>query len=278
MSNSAKIAKLKETGDVKTTKPTSGTTTMSVLPWTKAKPFEYTYHAFGYIPNVNPGSGPVDIVYAGNITPDVTLKNSKIKITLDRLRVADYPGGGVHRVLFDFSAQNQIPGTVEIIHFNQTYRASEGAGAGVVGYPVFIDLNVGNDGVAFKCSTVNVSNQSDEKFLDALESGPATAGLQLLTTAQPAIKPFTDLALGITKSIAARNRNVAVQDFFMGLDFSNSPTRARLAQGAYIAVQVPSDKWDWSEWQYDPNTGRILKKGTGDSIPYNYVVFSVSRS
>ena len=76
-----------------------------------------------------------EIRHAGNIDPDVSLKNSRIKVTLDRLRVAAYPGGGVHRVLFDFYAQNQIPGDVEHLHFNVTVRAKEGEQAAIIGYP-----------------------------------------------------------------------------------------------------------------------------------------------
>jgi len=37
---------------------------------------------------------------------------------VDRLRVAAYPGGGMHRVLFDFYAQNQIPGEGERLPFD----------------------------------------------------------------------------------------------------------------------------------------------------------------
>ena len=45
------------------------------------------------------------------------------------------------------------------------------------------------------------------------------AGLKLAATAQPAIRPLSQMALGLTKGIAARHRNVSVQDFYMGLDF-----------------------------------------------------------
>src|SRR5437763_122727 len=77
------------------------------------KPWQYTAHAFGYLAPAPPGNQPLPIQHAGNIAADQTLKNSRIKITLDRLRVAGYPGGGTHRILFDFYAQNQLPGNVE---------------------------------------------------------------------------------------------------------------------------------------------------------------------
>jgi hypothetical protein len=102
------------------------------------KPWQHTAHAFGYLAPAPLGSDPLPIQHVGNIAADPTLKNSRVKITLDRLRVADYPGGGTHRVLFDFYAQNQVPGNVEHLHFNATYRVREGEQAAIVGYPIFV--------------------------------------------------------------------------------------------------------------------------------------------
>ena len=98
---------------------------------------------------------------------------------------------------------------------------------------------------------------------------------------QPAIAPFSQMALGLTKSIAGRNRNVAVQDFYMGLDFSRIPTGARLAEGSYLAVQIPEKMqavWNWEEWVFNPANGQIVNKTEKTQlIPYNYIVFSVNR-
>ena len=47
------------------------------------------------------------------------------------------------------------------------------------------------------------------------------------------------MALGLAKTIGKRHRNVPVQDFDLGLDFSTIPLGARLAEGAYLAVQIP---------------------------------------
>jgi hypothetical protein len=73
--------------------------------------------------------------------------------------VAAYPGGGTHHILFDFHAQNQVPGQVEDLHFNAIYRVREGERAGMIGYPIFVGLNVGAQGVAFRCLSVNVKNE-----------------------------------------------------------------------------------------------------------------------
>ncbi len=243
--------------------------------------WQHTAHVFGYLAPSPPGDTALPIQHAGNILPDHTLKNARIKITLNRLRVADYPGGGTHRVLFDFYARNQVPGETEHLHFNGTFRVREGQQAAVVGYPIFVGLNVGSEGLAFKCLTVNVQNDNDEAFLGFLESDVFRAGLQLASTLQPAIAPLSGMAVALTRSIATRNRNVAVQDFHLGLDFSDTPMGARLAQGAYLVVQVPETFeriWDWSDWVYVPVNGQVVDRADPTRlIPYNYLVFGVDR-
>jgi hypothetical protein len=245
------------------------------------RPWEHTSHAFGYLaPGLSP-QAPASIQHAGSIEAEAGLKNARVKITLDRLRVAQYPGGGQHRVLFDFYAQNQLPGEVENLHFNATYRVQEGEQAAITGNPIFIGLNVGTEGVAFRCYTVNVKNDQDEAFLQFLESDEFRQGLKLIGNRQPVLAPFSQMAYNLTRSIARRNRNVPVQEFHMGLDFSHIATRARLAEGSYIAVQMPEstrNTWDWSQWRYHADTGRIAGRDSPEQrIPYNYLVFSISR-
>jgi hypothetical protein len=58
--------------------------------------------------------------------PTPSLQNARIKVALNRLRVADYPGAGMHRVLIDFYARNQLPGQPEDLHLP---GAGGGAGA-----------------------------------------------------------------------------------------------------------------------------------------------------
>ncbi|MGE5674268.1 MAG: hypothetical protein ACM3XM_10325 [Mycobacterium leprae] len=247
------------------------------------RPWQHTSHTFGYLAPVkeNEAGHALDIAQAGAITPDLRLKNSRVKITLDRLGVIGYPGFGMHQILFDFAAQNQVPGQVEHVHFNAAYRVREGEQAGIMGYPIFIGLNVGEEGIAFRCYTVNVMNQSDEEILQMLDSDVFRSGLKLASTLNPVIAPLSQMALGITRALAQRNRNIPVQDFALGLDFSNVATRARLAEGSYLAVQIPEElepAWDWREWVYQPTVGQVVKReDPGVRIPYNYLVFSVSR-
>ena len=55
----------------------------------------------------------------------------------------------------------------------------------------------------------------------------------------------------------------------------------RLAEGAYLAVQVPESLqpiWNWDEWVYHPTLGQVVKRSDQQQpIPYNYLVFSLSR-
>jgi hypothetical protein len=245
------------------------------------KPWQHTAHTFGYLAPILAGSDEQPIRHIESIAADPGLRGKQIKLTLNRLRIAAYPGGGIHHVLLHFFAQNQVPGKTEPVHFNATYRVQEGESAGVQGYPLFIGLNVGQEGLTLKCRTINVRNDQDEALLGFLDSGTFKTGLHLIATAQPVIAPFSEMAYGIAKTVAARNRNVSVQDFDLGLDFDTMPMHGRLAEGAYLAVQIPESfqaVWDWDEWVYLPTKGLVVKRDDHQQlIPYNYLVFGVSR-
>lgn len=284
--------KLRELGDERTASILDGVTGpdgtrretfgvgRSMWPF-RDRAWQHTAHVFGYLPP-RTRSGSISAVPAADIDADLSLRGAKVKVTLDAMRVADYPGHGTHRILFDFYAQNQVHDEVEHLHYTLTLRVRAGQAAAVVGYPIFLDLTVGDEGLCFKCFTVNVKNDADEAVLGALESDVLRNGLRLAETIQPAIATVSGFALGLTKAIASRNRNVPVQDFYLGLDFSDIASRGRLAAGSYLAVQVPDDAlaaWDWADWQYSTASGHLVSATTPDKLPpYNYVVFSVSRS
>ena len=240
--------------------------------------WRHTEHTFGFIP---PGaSGPGSIKHVSEVAPDLSLKNARLRVSLDGLRVADYPGRGIHRILFNFYAQNRTDGGEEDVNFNATYRTLEGESAAVLNYPIFIGLAPPNNGLVIRCFTVNVKNDNDESFLDLLESDTFKAGLKLAMTAQPAIVPLSDLAIGMTKAIAARHRNVPVQDVYLGLNFGSTATGARLALGSYVAVQMPGSfrrSWRWSDYSYDAHSGQILNPNS-EVLPLNYFVIGVDRS
>jgi hypothetical protein len=114
----------------------------------KPRLYEYTEHAFGFF---EAGEGDtLRIDDARNIVADASLRNQALKITMDKLRVADYPGKGMHHILVDFYAQHQTQGADEPIHFTQKFRAREQQGAGISGYPIFLGLRAGVEGLSFK--------------------------------------------------------------------------------------------------------------------------------
>jgi hypothetical protein len=216
-----------------------------------------------------------------SVQADPSLKHTRLKIVLNRLRVAEYPGRGTHRILIHCSIKNQAPGKTEPANFNATYRVREGEHAALSGYPLFVGLRVGDEGLVLQCRTINVKNEQDHGLLDLLESDVFQAGLHLASAVQPALVPFSALGLGLARLIAKRHQNVSVQDFSLGLDFSNLAMGAHLAEGDYLAVQAPESLksiWNWREWVYHRPSGQIVKRvNPQQSIPYNYLVLGISR-
>jgi hypothetical protein len=249
-----------------------------------------TQHQYGFIPPFEPGTKRFHpIISATNKPPDNSLENQRINIRLDWLKVHEYPpalisfGDNIHTILFTFEARNQVEGGSEPIAFNQTYRARTGQEAAVSGSPIFIGLTVGPNGISFSGETVNVGNSSDEKLISAMTSQATTTGLNLLTTAQPALAPFVSLAKELGILLGKRWRNTPVQKFWLGLDFDKGALGARLAVGSYVVAQVRrANEIIWSDWSYDMETGTIVRTNLAEgeepyTLPYNTVVFRVSK-
>jgi len=253
---------------------------LDFLPW-RRKLWAGTTHLFGYLPPARSGSDLVPVVHPGTIAADTTLAGTRVRVTLERLRVAQYPGGGPHTVLIDFAARNSAAGEPADLHFSATYRVGEGSTAGVAGYPIFDGLPVGRSGLELRCYTVNVKSAPDEALLGFLDGDAFRTGLRLVGATQPALAPLSAMVMGLTRAMAGRSRNVPVQDFTLGLDFGGPATGLRLAEGTYLAVQVTDEdaaKWDWGRWAYDPGSGQIVGAGAEkQSLPYNYIGFGISR-
>ncbi len=250
-----------------------------------------TQHQYGFIPKISKTLKRLqDIQSTSRIKADHDLINSRINIRLDYLRIYDYPktifshiGDNIHTILFSFEAKNQTTEGSETAVFNQTYPAKSGQDAAVQGWPIFIGLNVGQNGLSFSCKTVNIGNTGDQEILQAINSEGAEKGLQLLTVAQPALGPLVEVARGICNVLAERSKNVAVQQFTLGLDFDDGSTGSRLALGSYIVAQVSrADEINWSDWKYDNDTGAIVRNNLAPNeesyvLPFNTVVFRVSK-
>lgn len=240
--------------------------------------FAGTGHTYGFVPAGSfASSEPLEVRDAGNMEPDVGLSKQRIKVTLDRLVALDYPGEGRHNVLVEFTGSHQMQGGAHEVRFAQTYAVDEDDSAGVAGYPVFLGLAVGNEGLKFRITTRNVANDDDRKLLGMLDGEAFAGGLKLLMTAQPALEPMAAFAKAIGQAFARRHENILVQEVNVGLDFEPAVGHLRLAQGTYFAVQVGGDEISWSEWEYVPDRRGILRKGRHDvRLPYNHLAFSVS--
>jgi len=44
-----------------------------------------------------------------------------------------------------------------------------------------------------------------------------------------------------------------------------------------LAVQIPDMLWDWNEWVYHPDSGQVVNRADHHHLPYNYLLFNVSR-
>jgi hypothetical protein len=240
----------------------------------------HTAHTLGFIPPNQDGVHACPIANAGSIPADRALAGQPLRISLNALRIASYPGFGMHSVLFDFYVQSKTTdGKHEDLHFNAVYRGQEGEHAGIVGQPIFHGVVPSEGGLGLRCLTVNIKNEADEKLIAFLERDVFKSGLRLLKTAQPAVGPLSEMAYGLITGLAKRARNVPVQDVYLGLDFGSTAGGARLAKGTYVAVQIPERlgfNWKWDEWVFDHSAGRIVLKSDGVTlVPYNYIALGI---
>ncbi|MFI9757625.1 hypothetical protein ACIHFB_06740 [Streptomyces sp. NPDC051963] len=243
----------------------------------------HTSHAFGHIPLLGDRESPVEITHVGNVRPDTALAGASVTVSLDRLHVADYPGRGMHHVLFDFQIlSGRASQEPDSYHFSITQRVREGQRAALIGQPLFVNLPVPAEGLALRCYTLNVKNEEDEKLIAFLDSPVFRAGLRIGSVLHPAVGMLGQMTAGLTRALASPSRrNVPVQDIRLGLGFSRVPVRAALAAGAYVAVQIPESRvliWQWDEWRFYPSTGHIARADDQTSLlPYNHIVLGVNR-
>jgi hypothetical protein len=240
--------------------------------------YRHTAHVVGYVGELTAGGVPAQSI--GEIEPDPDLRSRPLRISLGKLAAIDYPGKGNHIVLCDLSVRHTTTSEAQDLHYAVVIRAAEGERAGVLNQPIFVGVNPGEEGLCLKGYTVNVKNEQDEKLLRYLESDTMRRGLTLLNTMQPALAPLTEIAYGLTRTLAQRHRNQPVQNFTLGLDFSRQAFGAALRLGAYIVVQIPPElqyAWDWSNWIYEPLLGDLVSRAEpGQGIEYNHLVFTVS--
>lgn len=238
-------------------------------------PYSHTGMVLGFIP---PDKGAKKVQGISTLSGDDELIGKKIKVTLDKFFVANYPGNGKHTVLFEFTGKNQVTGKTEELIFALRFEVSDGTGASITGAPIFLGLTVAKDGISFKGRTVNVKSSVDEFLLATLNSSAFKAGLTLISTAQPAIKPLSSLATAAVGAVLTRKQNKQIHSFDLGLDFAGSATSARLRLGSYVVVQTDdAASWDWRQYEWNPDGLALHPAGKpAEKIDFNYVVFAVS--
>lgn len=237
--------------------------------------YAHTGILLGYI---TPGATGrlIEIQNALTLSSDLALKNTRVKVTLDKLYVQSFPGLGTHEILCEFTGKNQIRGEAEEMRFALTTTANDKSSAAISGAPIFLGASVGKNGIAFEGRTINVKSSTDHLLMQTLGSDTFRNGLALLTTAQPALKPFVGLAGSVIKSVESRSRNCQVYSFKLGLDFGSGSTSVRLRHGSYVVVQADTTAWNWEKLAWNPSAQLIVDRETGIPIEFNYMVFGVS--
>lgn len=238
--------------------------------------WEHTSYAVGFLAEGSPGADLVPLEDAAAMTADAGLRGARLDLTLDRLRVADYPGRGPHRILFDLAAR----GGGHAWHFTVPVRAREGATSAVLGLPALLGLGAGAEGLSLRCVTVNVKNDDDEGLFAAFEADSLRRGLQLAPGSEAAAGALGALSSGLTRALARRHRNAALQDFSIGLDFGGTPGAARLRLGTYFVVQAPEDAAPacWQTWAYHRTNGVLVNRSDPrKALSYNYLALQVRR-
>ncbi|MBS1911114.1 MAG: hypothetical protein JST22_03935 [Bacteroidetes bacterium] len=255
--------------------------TFGILDGVRERPWLSTSHVFGYMAPAGTG-GPAEIIPAGSVVPDRTLIQQQLRITLDAVRAASYPGRGPRTVLVHVVAENVAGNGAGSAEFSRRFTIGDRDSAAVSGLPVFNRLPVQSAGVLLTCAAVSVGNHADDQLLALLDGDVFKAGLDLATIAGPALALVTTFVAGITRAVLRGRRNAMIQRFDLGLDLSAIATRMKLAEGSYVALQLPHEQqagWDWSRWRYDPATARIVARdATRRTLDLNYLVFGISRS
>jgi len=238
--------------------------------------WSYTSFVIGYIP---PGATGdlVDIIDYSRVTPQTELRGTRVNVTLQRVRTFKLPGNGKHTICFDFSTVNSLGNTKEEAHYTVSTTADDGDFAAIANFTMFEGLGLGNADLSLHWRLINIKSETDEQLLNFIHSDIVQTGLKLVSTAQPALGLLGSVADGLAKYLNASETNAIVQDYRLGLNFSENLAGGRLACGSYVAVQAPQMAWqDWNDWAYDLRNGIVVRRD-GGSVPYNYLIFGIDR-
>ena len=240
------------------------------------KPWEYTGVGVGYIEERSDGQRP-GISSAGPMAADATLKNARVNIKLDGFVVADYPFRGTSQVLLEVSGRHHVQEAKqeEPVSFTRKFPVRDQGAAAIVGLPLFNGLMVPPAGIGIEFRVVFVKNEKAHGYLDFLNSAPMTSGLSLVTTANPAIAPFTEIVKGLVSYVTKRHDGAVIHTGYIGLDFTGT-VGAKIRSGTYVIAQIPGLDIDWSKWTI--SNGEISSADAKTPFPFNYYLIRVEKT
>ncbi|MES2036671.1 MAG: hypothetical protein V4495_02445 [Pseudomonadota bacterium] len=241
------------------------------------KAWKHTGAILGFLQTpAKKSSVKIPIHGASKVTGDTNIIGKRVKISLDKFYVSEYPGNGTHLILCEFTGKNQMSTETEELHFALRFNANDRTSASLNGVPIFMGVTVGNNGISFEGRSINVNSSGDENVLDTLGTPAFQNGLGLLLSAQPALKPFTSLATAVVKTIANKSKNAQIHNFSLGLDFEASGSSANLQYGSYVVVQCDDTlDWDWSKYEWNRDTNMIELKDKSGPFAFNFMVFGL---
>ena len=246
------------------------------------KPWKIKEHAFGFLDEKNRDENKIPIINALTMDADMSLKGKRVNIRVGNVNVERYPGlfGGVHNVLFEFSAKHSPDNEEaddEDIKYTQNYKLRNHGGGSKQGLSVLKGLRVPRNGLDFYLNTIYLGNESEEAIVDFLDSGIFNSGLELISSVNPVIKQVAGYATGITKYLVERKKNKIVQEIGLGFDFAGNPGVASLKKGMYLALQTNLLDLNWAEWYYDTNNSLIKPYDAHvERLPKNFISFIIS--
>ena len=215
-----------------------------------------------------------------DLVPDEALAGERLNIGLDAFHAADYPGGERHHLLFHCAATHHLD-PPERLHMRITRPVEQSAPFLILDQPLFAGLTAGAPGLDLRLLVLTVRDARDRALLDALDTDLARLGLQLLAQPQPAAALFSDQTFQLTAALRS-NAPPAIHSVSIDLGFERRAGSVPLALGTYVVVQAPRAyevAWDWDEWRYDPESGRIVRPDEPEeTLPFNYLVFTIDRA
>ena len=233
-----------------------------------------TTHVCGFLTE----DGDAQIVPVTQVKPDAELRQQRLKITLDGLHIARYPGSGRHDVLFDFAIQLQMEEAKPIFHYSAHFEASNGETVPVANFPIFYGVQPSAEGITLGFQTVNIGSSYNEGLLDFLHTDAFKAGLEVAKGFVPVLAQISSMTVGLATWLAQQSENVKVQEFRQGLDYRAGRFGGGLAAGSYIFVQIPleaQNEWSWDDWIVDPTLVRLVQRDGGETLDFNHLIVGV---